>query len=154
MLIVSKSREKENGFSLKTYFTIFPHSVHTTASSILYKRRGAIPLPCMLQTVSHVLFPCGRQPFIYTFLCPASASYSHPPAPLPNLGFSLVGFTRSTLHVSMQARLCGTFTASLPSLSPQASTQPSGRNLPGFIVSSSTNTTIITDRASMDFPLT
>ena len=30
--------------------------------------------PVMLHTVSHVLFPYGRQPFIYTFLCSVFAS--------------------------------------------------------------------------------
>ena len=29
--------------------------------------------------------------------------------PLPNLGFSLAGFTRSIFYVSIKARLCGTF---------------------------------------------
>ena len=33
------------------------------------------------------------------------------PVPLPNLGFSLAGFTRSTFQVSLKARLCGTFKA-------------------------------------------
>jgi len=34
--------------------------------------------------------------------------------PLPNLGFSLAGFTRSIAPVSRRARLCGTFKALIP----------------------------------------
>ena len=67
----------------------------------------------MLQTVSHVLFPCGRQPFIYTFVS-RLRFISLRQAPLPNLGFSLAGFTRSTAPVSRHARLCGTFKAFFP----------------------------------------
>ena len=37
------------------------------------------------------------------------ASFRRDQIPLPNLGFSLAGFTRSIFPVSRKARLCGTF---------------------------------------------
>jgi len=60
---------------------------------------------------------CSGFPAAAIYLCkmhPASASDSLWPVPLPNLGFSLAGFTRSTLYVSIKTRLCGTFKGSHP----------------------------------------
>ena len=112
----------------------------------------------MLHTVSHVLFPYGRQPFIYTFLCSVFASVRLDRLPyqiwvsrLRGLPVPSALFPEQLVSVALLQHEYRS--SSLPSLSPQASMQPSGRNLPGFIVSSSTNTTVIADRASMDFPL-
>ena len=72
--------------------------------------------------------------------------------PLPNLGFSLAGFTRSIFYVSIKARLCGTFKEVHHNRSLRLPSAVSNQ-LPELMYSFCTNTTIITDRASMDFPL-
>ena len=72
--------------------------------------------------------------------------------PLPNLGFSLAGFTTFHSLRFRKSRLFGTFTgASIVSLRNLTSRQ--AIRLPKLIVSLSTNTTSVTGCASMDFPL-
>ena len=73
--------------------------------------------------------------------------------PLPNLGFSLAGFTRSTFMISHKARLCGTFKDFHHSFHLRFPSAVSLHCL-DLSFSSSTNTTFITECASMDFPLT
>ena len=72
--------------------------------------------PLLSHVISHVLyFPLRKwQPFIYILLCPGVLFGSILQVPLPNLGFSLAGFTRSICTVSHAARLCGTFTEVFP----------------------------------------
>ena len=73
-------------------------------------------------------------------------------SPLPNLGFSLVGFTAFHFIISNKLRHCGTF---------RDSTMVSFRHppavtysyVPSVIFSASAITTSVAARASMDFPL-
>ncbi len=71
--------------------------------------------PCLF---SQMHKPCSVYAVIYLYLSISGHPFdSFWPTPLPNLGFSLVGFTRSTSDVSIRTRLCGTFKlASLVSL--------------------------------------
>lgn len=54
-----------------------------------------------------------RTPGVIIYLqgepCPLLGSFPLQELPYQNLGFSLVGFTRSTLSISGKTRLCGTF---------------------------------------------
>ena len=71
---------------------------------------------------------------------------------LPNLDFSLVGFTAFHLYVSIKLRHCGTFRSStIVSLRSYSAVTHSC--VPSVIFSASAITTSITARASMDFPL-
>ena len=76
--------------------------------------------------------------------------------PYLNLGFYLVGFTRSTFIISNKTRLCGTFTdlySYLILYSKDLEYKYSRYlSIPKVIVSLSTNTTTITGCGSMDFP--
>ena len=118
MLIVPKTSGKENGFSSENAF----HPISTSRShkfvrhrrnfSLFDKEKGEVSLSL------HAAYckPCSvplRATAIYLHIAVSCLClHSHRQAPLPNLGFSLAGFTRSIPTVSDQARLCGTFTAS------------------------------------------
>lgn len=101
--------------------------------------------------ISHVLYPLkGRQPFIYT--CVSSSYFnSYFEVPLPIFGFLACGVYPFHLYISIKlvsvALLKTSFLVSLRTLSAVSFT------LPRFIFSSSTNTIVIADYASMDFPL-
>jgi len=73
-------------------------------------------------------------------------------SPLPNLGFSLVGFTAFHFIISNKLRHCGTFRDStmVSFRYPPAVTYS---YVPSVIFSASAITTSIAARASMDFPL-
>ena len=74
------------------------------------KRRTSAFADCF-HCISHVLYSLAKVAVIYlrvsTFR--SLASFRRDQIPLPNLGFSLAGFTRSIFPVSRKARLCGTF---------------------------------------------
>lgn len=99
--------------------------------------------------ISHVLS------WIIIYLCNACSRrfVSRLELPLPNLGFSLVGFTAFHFIVSNKLRHCGTFR----SLTIVALRFPSAvicSHIPSVIFSASAITTDIAVCASMDFPLT
>ena len=75
-----------------------------------WKSEGRAFAACF-HCISHVLYSLAKVAVIYlrvsTFR--SLASFRRDQIPLPNLGFSLAGFTRSIFPVSRKARLCGTF---------------------------------------------
>ena len=98
------------------------------------------------------VLPKKWQPFICISNMPFDLFISFSKTPLPNLGFSLVGFISFhsvRFHTDyVTVTLLKAFT--IVSLRYQLSRQ---HYLPDLIDSISTNTTVIADCASMDFPL-
>ena len=88
--------------------------------------------------------------------CPSALSFQRTKIPLPNLGFSLAGF----IAFHSAGFPADSVTVTLLKISSIASLQealgfdqPSAGKLPGLMNWTGTNTTVIADCASMDFPL-
>ncbi len=96
---------------------------------------------------------CRGQLFIYAIYACLKQFISRFLLPLPNLGFSLVGFTAFHFMISHELRHCGTFKGLTMSLKFRFRLAVRCSHLPKVIFSFGTNTTIIADGASMDFPL-